>query len=104
MPWVDACDAADVDAEDVIRFDHAGRSYAICITDDGDVFCIDGYCPIDGAHLAGGLVQGSLIECPAEGCLYDLRNGQSKGAVARPSLGIYPARVVAARVQADLPG
>ena len=103
MPWADICDAAEVDAEDAIRFDHAGRSYALCITDDGDVFCTDGFCPHDGAHLAGGLVEGYLIECPAEGCLYDLRDGAPKGGPARVPLAVRPARIIGGRAQVDLP-
>ena len=27
--WVAACDADDIDEEDVMRFDHDGRSFAI---------------------------------------------------------------------------
>ena len=27
--WVDACDADEIDAEDVIRFDHGDRTFAI---------------------------------------------------------------------------
>ena len=27
--WIDACAKDEIDAEDVIRFDHAGKTYAI---------------------------------------------------------------------------
>ncbi len=26
MPWIDACATTDIDAEDLIRFDHAGAT------------------------------------------------------------------------------
>jgi len=26
MPWIDACATDDIDPEDLIRFDHGGRS------------------------------------------------------------------------------
>jgi 3-phenylpropionate/trans-cinnamate dioxygenase ferredoxin subunit len=29
MPWIDACAADDIEEEDVLRWDHAGRSFAI---------------------------------------------------------------------------
>ena len=103
MAWVFVCDAEELDAEDVIRFDHAGHSFAVCLTDGGEVFCTQGYCPQDGAHLAGGLVEDTLIECPNEGCLYDLRDGQPKGGPARGALATYPARLVDGRVELDLP-
>jgi 3-phenylpropionate/trans-cinnamate dioxygenase ferredoxin subunit len=104
MAWVFACEADELDAEDVIRFDHAGRSFAVCMTDAGEVFCTQGYCPQDGAHLAGGLVEDRLIECPNGGCLYDLRDGQPKGGPALAPLAVHPARIIGGRVQVDLPG
>ena len=27
--WIDACSTDDIDAEDVIRFDHSGRTFAV---------------------------------------------------------------------------
>jgi 3-phenylpropionate/trans-cinnamate dioxygenase ferredoxin subunit len=103
MAWVPVCDAAELEAEDAIRFDHAGRSFALCLTDAGKVFCTQGYCPQDGAHLAGGLVEDTLIECPHEGCLYDLRDGRPKGGPARVALATFPARLVDGRVELYLP-
>ena len=35
MPWIDACATTDIDAEDLIRFDHAGATYAIYHSPDG---------------------------------------------------------------------
>ncbi|MGH6902836.1 MAG: Rieske family ferredoxin, partial [Geminicoccaceae bacterium] len=29
MSWIEACAADDIEAEDVIRFDHGGRTFAI---------------------------------------------------------------------------
>ena len=29
MQWVDVCDADGIDEEDVIRFDHDGKTYAV---------------------------------------------------------------------------
>ena len=67
------------------------------------MFCAQGYCPQDGAHLAGGLVEDTLIECPNGGCLYDLRDGQPKGGAAGGALATFPARLVGGRVDLDLP-
>lgn len=103
MPWIDACDAEDVEMEDVIRLDRGGQSYAIYLTEDGQVYCTDGFCTQDGAHLAGGLVDGTLVECPLHGGLFDIRDGQLQGAPASAALATYPARIVAGRVQIDLP-
>src|SRR3954452_1624514 len=65
MPeWVDACAADDIDEEDVIRFDHGGRTFAIYRTDDDRYFATDGLCTHEQVHLADGLLMGTIIECP----------------------------------------
>ncbi len=102
MPWIDAFDAEEVEAEDALRLDRGGRSYAVCLAGTGEVYCIDGLCPQDGAQLAGGLVEGDLIECPLHGGWFDLRDGRPVEGPGAP-LGTYPARIVAGRVQVDLP-
>lgn len=104
MPWTHVCDEDEVEMEDAIRVDHAARSYAVCMTEEGEVFCIDGLCPLDGAHLAGGLLEGTLLECPNHGGLFDIRDGQSKGGPASPPLGTYPVRRRDGAIEADLPG
>ncbi len=103
MPWIDACDAEEVEMEDAIRFDRAGHSYALYLAEDGTVHCTDGFCPQDGAHLAGGLVEGSLVECPLHGGTFDIRTGQPQGDPACAPLATYPARIERGRVQLDLP-
>ncbi len=62
--WVDACAADATDEEDVTRFDHGGRTYAIYRTDDDRYFATDGLCTHEQVHLADGLMMGTIIECP----------------------------------------
>ena len=62
--WIDVCDAEDIDLEDVIRFDHGGRTFAVYRTLDGAVFATDGLCTHEKVHLADGLVMDDTIECP----------------------------------------
>lgn len=103
MQWIDACSLEDVDAEDVLRFDHAGRTYALYQTDEGDVFCTEGLCSHDGAHLAGGMLEGSLVECPQSLCLFDIRDGTVKRGPATIALGTYPVRLAGVRIEVGLP-
>ena len=42
--WIAACDADDVDHEDVIPFDHAGSAYAIYRSPDDAYYATDGHC------------------------------------------------------------
>ena len=96
--WVDACAADDIDAEDVMRFDHAGRTYAIYRTQDDKYFATDGLCTHEKVHLAEGLVMGNIIECPKHNGRFDLRTGAAKGAPVCVNLATHPVKVEGGRV------
>jgi 3-phenylpropionate/trans-cinnamate dioxygenase ferredoxin subunit len=96
--WVDACAADDIDAEDVVRFDHAGRTFAIYRTDEDEYFASDGLCTHEKVHLSGGLVMGCIIECPKHNGRFDVRTGEAKGAPVCVDLATYPVKVEAGRV------
>lgn len=97
-PWIEACAEDDVEPEDVIRFDHAGRTFAIYRTEDDAWYATDGLCTHEQVHLSGGLVMGTIIECPKHNGRFDIRTGQAKGAPACINLRTYPVRVEAGRV------
>ena len=96
--WVDACAADDIDAEDVMRFDHAGRTYAIYRTQDDQYFATDGLCTHEKVHLAEGLVMGNIIECPKHNGRFDLRTGAAKGAPVCVNLATHPVKLEGGRV------
>ena len=73
--WIDACGAEDVDAEDVIGFESAGRSFAIYRSPDDEYFCTDGLCTHEQVRLCDGLVMDHLIECPKHNGQFDYRTG-----------------------------
>jgi len=91
--WIAACAVADVDPEDVLRFDHAGRTFAIYRTEDDGWYATDGLCTHERVHLADGLVMGSIIECPKHNGRFDVRTGQAKGAPVCVDLKTYPVKV-----------
>ena len=91
--WVEACKTDDVDPEDVIRFDHAGRTFAIYRGEDDDWYATDGLCTHEKIHLADGLVMGNIIECPKHNGRFDIRTGEAKGAPVCVNLRTYPVRV-----------
>ena len=96
--WVDACATDAIDAEDVMRFDHAGRTYAIYRTQDDQYFATDGLCTHEKVHLAEGLVMGNIIECPKHNGRFDLRTGAAKGAPVCVNLATHPVKVEGGRV------
>ncbi len=91
--WVQACRTDDVAPEDVIRFDHAGRTFAIYRAEDDAWFATDGLCTHEQVHLADGMVVGHLIECPKHNGRFDIRTGEAQGAPVCVNLRTHPVRV-----------
>ena len=100
--WIDACDVDDIDPEDVIRFDHDGRTFALYRTEDDRFFATDGLCTHEKIHLSGGLVMGNIIECPKHNGRFDFTTGQAKGAPVCVNLATYPVRVEDGRLLVNL--
>jgi 3-phenylpropionate/trans-cinnamate dioxygenase ferredoxin subunit len=96
--WIDAGGAEDIEPEDVIRFDHQGRSFAIYRTEDDRYFATDGLCTHEKVHLADGLVMGMIIECPKHNGRFDFTTGKAKGAPACIDLATYPVKVDGGRI------
>ncbi len=97
--WIDACAFSDIEPEDVKRFDHQGRTFALYRTEDDAVYATDGLCSHEQVHLADGLVMGHIIECPKHNGRFDLRTGAAKGAPVCIDLKTYPTRLVDGRIQ-----
>jgi 3-phenylpropionate/trans-cinnamate dioxygenase ferredoxin subunit len=96
--WIDACGVDDIDQEDVIRFDHAGQTYALYRTEDDRYFATAGLCTHEQVHLADGLVMGNIIECPKHNGRFDLTTGSAKGAPVCVDLATFAVRVDGDRV------
>jgi 3-phenylpropionate/trans-cinnamate dioxygenase ferredoxin subunit len=96
--WIDAGAADAVEAEDVIRFDHGGKTYAVYRSLEGQYFATDGLCTHEQVHLADGLVMGDIIECPMHNGRFNYKTGAAKGAPACVNLKAYPAKVESGRV------
>ena len=90
--WIDACAMDDIDAEDVIRFDHGGRTYAIYRSPDDMFFATDGLCTHEKVHLADGLVMDDIIECPKHNGRFNYKTGEAKGAPVCINLKTYPVK------------
>ena len=103
--WIEVCAVEDIDEEDVMRFDHQGRTFAVYRSPDDEFFATDGLCTheqvhlADGlcthekVHLADGLVMDNIIECPKHNGRFNYKTGQAKGAPVCVNLGIYPVKV-----------
>jgi 3-phenylpropionate/trans-cinnamate dioxygenase ferredoxin subunit len=91
--WVAACSADAIELEDVARFDHDGRTFAIYRSPEDAYFATDGRCTHQGVHLSDGLVMDDLIECPKHNGRFNYKTGAAKGAPVCVDLRTYPVKV-----------
>ena len=100
--WIDACATNDIDEEDLIRFDHGDRTFAIYRSPNDEFFCTDGLCTHEQVHLEDGLVMDYVIECPKHNGQFDYRTGEAKRAPVCANLGTYPVKVDSDRVFVEI--
>lgn len=91
--WVVACRVEQVPLDDVVRFDHQARTFVVIHSADGEFFAMDGHCSHEKIHLADGLVDGNIIECPRHAGTFDYRTGESRQLPACVDLRTYRVKV-----------
>jgi 3-phenylpropionate/trans-cinnamate dioxygenase ferredoxin subunit len=91
--WIHVCATGDIDEEDVIRFDHGGRTFAIYRSPDDKFYATDGICTHEHAYLTDGLVMDDIIECPKHNGRFNYTNGEAMGAPVCVNLKTYPVKV-----------
>ena len=100
--WVEACTSDDIDEEDVMRFDHAGKTFAVYRSPDDKFFATDGLCTHEHIHLADGLVMDEIIECPKHNGRFNYKTGKAKGAPVIIDLRTFPTKVEGETVLIDI--
>jgi 3-phenylpropionate/trans-cinnamate dioxygenase ferredoxin subunit len=96
--WLMACDADDIEEEDVIRVELAGQTIAIYRSPESTFHATDALCTHEHAELADGLVMGDVIECPKHNGRFNYKTGEAKRAPARVNLCTYPVKLDAGKV------
>jgi Na+-transporting NADH:ubiquinone oxidoreductase subunit F len=91
--WVEVCADHHLSVEDVLRFDHGERTYAVYRTADGTFHATDGLCTHGRTHLAGGWVKGNLVECPKHNGRFDVTDGSPRRKPVCLAVRTYPVRV-----------
>ena len=87
--WVRACARDDIEPEDLIRFDHGDRTFAIYRSPEDEYYCTDGLCTHEQVHLEDGLVMDYVIECPKHNGQFDYRTGEATRSPACERLTTY---------------
>ncbi|MCC5848968.1 MAG: NADH:ubiquinone reductase (Na(+)-transporting) subunit F [Verrucomicrobia bacterium] len=100
--WLEICAGADLANEDVIRFDHGRKTFAIYRDDQGKLFATDGICTHGNTHLADGLVKGGIIECPKHNGRFNLEDGSPARAPVCRGLATYPVEEREGRIWLNL--
>ncbi len=88
--WMEICSVADLGKEDVIRFDHGSKTYALYRDNEGTLYASDGFCTHGNTHLADGMVKGKIVECPKHNGRFNLADGSPARAPVCRGLGTYP--------------
>ena len=91
--WIKACDAGEIELEDVIRFDYEDRTFALYRSKDNKFYATEGLCTHGNVHLADGFVMDNIIECPKHNGQFDFTSGKAKRIPACVDLKIYPVKV-----------
>jgi MocE subfamily Rieske [2Fe-2S] domain protein len=100
--WVEVCDSDVLQRECVRRFDRDQKTYAIYRTSDDKCYATDGLCTHGNAHLADGMVKGTLIECAKHNGRYDIRDGSPQRLPVCVGLKTYPVRHTGGKLFVEL--
>ena len=100
--WVPACQTGDIDEEDVIRFDHEGKTFAIFHSPEGEFYATEGMCTHEHTCLADGLVMGDIIECPKHNGRFNYKTGKARGAPVIVDLRTFATKVEGDTVMVDI--
>jgi 3-phenylpropionate/trans-cinnamate dioxygenase ferredoxin component len=99
--WIDAAALDDIEDEDVMRFDHAGHTYAIYRVNN-NVYASDGLCTHEHAYLSDGFVMDHVIECPKHNGRFDIRDGRPLCAPVCEKLKTYPEKAEGNRILVEV--
>lgn len=100
--WIEICAAADLGREDVLRFDHGKKTYALIRDGDGKLFATDGICTHGNTHLSGGLVKDGIIECPKHNGRFHLADGSPARSPICRGLATYPIEERGSRIHLNV--
>jgi MocE subfamily Rieske [2Fe-2S] domain protein len=100
--WIETCAAANLGCSDVVRFDHAQKTYALYRDKEGHLYATDGVCTHGNTHLSGGLIVGNMIECPKHNGRFNLIDGSPARAPICRGVATYPIEERGGRIRINV--
>ncbi|WP_245163190.1 Rieske 2Fe-2S domain-containing protein [Bradyrhizobium vignae] len=91
--WVAVCAVDALQPEEALRFDHGARSFVIICSPERRYYAMEGHCSHEKIHLAGGIVDGHIIECPKHFGTFDYRTGEARTLPACIDLPSYEVKL-----------
>ncbi len=92
IEYFEATKTADLDEDEVIQVNIAGKEIAVYNL-DGTFYATDDTCTHAYASLADGYIEGDQIECPLHGACFDIKTGEVKTPPAAVDIKTYPVKV-----------
>jgi len=84
-------------------FEVGGLALLLC-NSAGTPFVVRDECPHVKTSLQGGIIKGTILECPLHGGQLDLRDGRPVAMPIRRPVACYPVRSAGGGWQVGLPG
>ena len=100
--WIDVCATADLRRDDIIRFDHGQKTYALYRDQQDRLYATDGVCTHGNTHLSDGLIVGDMIECSKHNGRYNLADGSPARAPICRGLVTYPVEERTGRIHVNV--
>ncbi len=100
--WLEICAAADLAPNDILRFDHGRKTFALYRDANGGLFATDGLCTHGNVHLSDGLIVDGMVECPKHNGRFNLADGSPARAPICRGLATYPIEERAGRLWLNL--
>ena len=86
--WVKVGSAGEVPDGEVTAFSAGDRQITIANL-DGDLHAFDDVCTHQQCSLAEGELEGTTIECPCHGSMFDVTSGEAIGGPAVDPVGVF---------------
>jgi len=86
---IEICPAADIDKDDIIRFDLDTKTFAVYRTHNDEYYITDGICTHGNTHLCEGLMLGHQVECAKHNGRFDIKDGSPQRPPVSRGLNTY---------------